>query len=173
MRLYRTKIPTIGMEIVSTLGAAEDIEVTVEKVPELEMDIRAIMDGYAKMESQVIEETKELMAQKGLPYNEFRRIKKLVSQEHHHVTGLDGQDWIINQIIECLMISPNVEEVYADDPSLRKKIYDVFKRNIVDEDQLDTDVRARMKNLKEGTPAWDIEYQKVMRDVKRKHGIIA
>ena len=80
--------------------------------------------------------------------------------------------WIINQVIEVLLRSPNIDEVFDDDLGLRKKIHDAFKRNIVDEDQLDAEVRARIKNVREGTADWDIEYQKVMREVKRKHGLI-
>jgi hypothetical protein len=172
MRLYKSKIPKIAMEVVSSLGAAEDIEVTTEKVPELEMDIRAILDGYVRTEERVVDEAKEIMERKGLGYQEFRRVKRIVSKDNHHVTGDDGLDWIINQMIECLMISPNVDEVYAEDPALRKKIKEVFDRNIVNEDALDEEVRGRLKHLEEGTPAWDIEYKKGMREVKRKHGLV-
>ena len=34
---------------------------------------------------------------------------------------------------------------------------------------LDAEVRVRNKNLAEGTATWDIEYAKVMDQIKRKH----
>ena len=172
MRIYKNKIPKIAMDVISSLASTEAIDVTPDKVSEAEMDIRAILDGYVRTEQIVVDEAKEIMEQKGLAYNEFRRIKRTVAQEHKHITGEDGTGWIINQVIEVLLHSPNVDEVFDDDLSLRKKIHDAFKRNIVDEDQLDEEVRARIKNVREGTADWDIEYQKVMREVKRKHGLI-
>jgi hypothetical protein len=39
------------------------------------------------------------------------------------------------------------------------------------EDELDTEVRARLKNIQEGTDAWDVEYARVMDQIKQKHGI--
>lgn len=172
MRIYRGKIPKIAMDIISSLAASEAIEVSPENAPEAEMDIRAILEGYVNTESEVVDEAKELMERQGLAYHEFRRIKRMVAQERKHITGDEGLSWIINQIIEVLLHSPNVDEVYDDDLSLRRKIHEAFKRNIVDEEQLDAEVRARLKNVQEGTPAWDIEYQKVMREVKRKHGLL-
>jgi hypothetical protein len=32
-------------------------------------------------------------------------------------------------------------------------------------------VRRRIKNLEEGTQTWELEYAKVMEQIKRKHGL--
>ena len=39
------------------------------------------------------------------------------------------------------------------------------------DEELDQEVRQRIKNLQEGTAAWDVEYAKVMDQIKTKHGI--
>ena len=54
---------------------------------------------------------------------------------------------------------------------LRKKIKEIVRKHMAVEEELDTEVRARLKNLQEGTDAWDVEYQRVMDQVKNKHGI--
>jgi hypothetical protein len=41
---------------------------------------------------------------------------------------------------------------------------------MVDE-AIDQEVRDRIKNLEEGSQAWDLEYQKVLEQVKGKHGL--
>jgi hypothetical protein len=41
---------------------------------------------------------------------------------------------------------------------------------MVDE-AIDQEVRDRIKNLEEGSSAWDVEYAKVLDQVKGKHGI--
>ena len=38
-------------------------------------------------------------------------------------------------------------------------------------EDLDKEVRQRIKNLEEGTATWEIEYQKVMDQMKQRHGI--
>jgi len=39
------------------------------------------------------------------------------------------------------------------------------------DEELDQEVRQRIRNLEEGTSAWDIEYKRVMDQMKMKHGI--
>jgi hypothetical protein len=39
------------------------------------------------------------------------------------------------------------------------------------DEAIDQEVRDRIKNLEEGTQAWDVEYQKVLEQIKTKHGI--
>ena len=36
--------------------------------------------------------------------------------------------------------------------------------------ELDAEVRGQLRNLKEGTSQWDIEYARVLEQVKRKRG---
>ena len=173
MKIYKTKIPKIAMEIVSSLGSSGDIEVEGPKVPELELDLRAIIDGWLRTDERVNEEAKDQMDKRGLPYAEFRSVKRAIAKRDQHATGDEGLDWIMQQMVDCIVnVSPNVEEVFVADNVLKRKIHDVFIRNTVDEDQLDAEVRTKMKNLQEGTPNWEIEYQKQMREVKKKHGLI-
>ncbi len=173
MKIYRTKIPKIAMDIVSSLASSGEIEVKPEKVPELELDLRAIVEGWQNTEERISDEAKDQMDRRQLPYSEFRAVKRAIAKRENHSTGEEALDWMIAQMVECLLnVSPNVEEVFAEDNVLKRKIHDAFQRNTVDEDSLDAEVRARMKNVQEGTPAWEIEYQRHMRDVKRKHGLI-
>lgn len=173
MKIYRMKIPKIAMDIVSSLASSGEIEVKPEKVPELELDLRAIVEGWLRTEERIADEAKDQMDKRQLPYSEFRTVKRAIAKRENHQTGEEALDWMISQMVECLLnVSPNVEEVFAEDHTLKRKIHDAFVRNTVDEEQLDQEVRAKMKNLQEGTPNWEIEYQRHMRDVKRKHGLI-
>ena len=42
---------------------------------------------------------------------------------------------------------------------------------VVVDDEMDAEVRDRIKNLQEGTSAWDVEYAKALEQIKAKHGI--
>ena len=173
MKIYKTKVGKIAMDIVSSLASSGDLEVKPEKVHELELDLKAIIDGWLRTDEKIGEEAKEQMERRNLPYSEFRTVKRMLAKQANHATGDEGLDWIISQMVECLVdVSPNVEEVFAEDHVMKRKMHDVFLRNTIDDETLDKEVRERMKNLQEGTPAWEIEYQKQLREVKKKHGLI-
>ena len=75
------------------------------------------------------------------------------------------------QIIEALFHSRHVDEVYAEDHALRKTLREILNRHTHVDDDLDKEVRKRIQNLQEGTGTWEIEYQKVMGDLKRLKGL--
>jgi uncharacterized protein len=75
-------------------------------------------------------------------------------------------------MIEFLLISRNVEEVYAPDNVLRQKIHAVMKRHLDVDDEIDREARARLKHLQEGTSAFDIEYNKTVDQIRRARGLI-
>ena len=64
-----------------------------------------------------------------------------------------------------------VYEIYADDATMRRKMRDILKKHMQVDEELDEEVRKRIKNLEEGTQAWELEYQKAMEQIKRKHGL--
>jgi hypothetical protein len=70
-----------------------------------------------------------------------------------------------------LMHSNHVEEVYAEDVALRRKMAPIFKKYMGQDDALDGEVRAQIKHVKEGTAQWDIEYARVMEATRRKKGL--
>jgi hypothetical protein len=69
------------------------------------------------------------------------------------------------------MRSSFVEEVYAEDAVLRRTVKDVLRRNMQADEDLDREVRRHLKHLEEGTSSFEIEYQKQLELVKRKHGL--
>ncbi len=172
MRLYRAQIPRIAADIIKTLRVDNDIEVSEPNVSEAELDVVAILDQYRKTELRITDQAKDLLESRGLGHGDLGRVKRELCERYQHPTGDDALPWIIGQIIECFMMSRFVDEVYADDNTLRRKIKAVLTRHLVDDAKLDAEVRARIKNLQEGTSAWHIQYQKVMQEVRRKHGLV-
>jgi hypothetical protein len=86
--------------------------------------------------------------------------------------GDEGIEYVIGQMIEFLLISRNVEEVYSEDTILRRKIFGIFKKHLDVDDEIDREARARLKHLQEGTTAWDVEYQKTVELLRRSRGLI-
>jgi len=85
--------------------------------------------------------------------------------------GGDAISFILNQIIVMLMRSPHVDEVFSEDDVIRRKAKKVLERHMAADEELDKEVRDQIKNLQEGTRTWEVEYQRVTEQVKRRRGI--
>jgi hypothetical protein len=79
--------------------------------------------------------------------------------------------YLLDQILSLLFHSKNVEEIFSEDPDLRKKITVILRKHMDVGGELDEEVRSKIKNLEEGTASFEIEYQRVMGDIKRKKGL--
>lgn len=166
MRLYSGKIPVIAEEIVQALVKDGDIE--TEKVEEVRLDLEAVMKEYLRQERQVVDEAKNRMEIRGLPYGQLGKMKAAVARERQIAIGEDVLPFLLEQILTMLFHSANVEEVFAEDIVLRKKMTSIMRRHMEVEGELDREVRSKIKNLEEGTASFEIEYQRVMDELKRK-----
>jgi hypothetical protein len=169
MRLYAGKIPVIGSELVRSLVDAGDIAVADRG--EAELDVQAVLKEYLRLEREITEKAKDVLQKRGLPYEQFGKVKRAVANEKGLGLGDESLDWMTNQIIESFMQSPHVEEVFVDDSTLRRKMVDILKRHMMVEEELDAEVRRRIKNLEEGTSTWEVEYQKALEQIKRNRGL--
>jgi len=169
MRLYTTKIPVIAREVIEQLSAEGDIETSNRE--EAELDIQAVLKEYLRMDREITEKVKDIMEKRNLPHDHFGKIKRSVSEEKSFGLGEDGVLWICNQILETFMQSRFIEEIFASDSDMRKKMKVIIRRNMLVDEELDGEVRNRIKNLQEGTTNWDVEYAKVMEQIKQKRGI--
>jgi hypothetical protein len=165
MRLYAGKIPVIAAEIVKTL--VDNDELSVLDRGESELDIQAVLKEYLRLDRECTEKAKDLMQKRNLPYEHFGKIKRQLAAEKAFGLGDESLDWMTTQMIESFMQSPHVEEVFADDSTLRKRMTDILKRHMQIDDEIDAEVRRRIKNLEEGTATWEVEYQKALDQIKK------
>ena len=172
MRLYPKVIPTIAREVVQTLMQDGDIEVETLRIADAEMDMAAIMKEYLAAEERVNAATREALERRGYDHSKFNQVKREMADVRGFKMGDEGIDYIINQMIEFLLISRNVEEVYAPDNVIRQKIFAIMKKHLDVDDEIDKEARARLKHLQEGTSAFDIEYNKTVEQIRRARGLI-
>ena len=170
MRIYTTQVAPISTEIVRVLMTAGDIE--TDSPREVEADVASVLSGYLAMEKEVNERTKELLERTGRGTTEYQRVRTQVAESKGIRVGEDALDFVLDQVVSIFHHSANVEEIFAEDVELRRKMAPIFKRHMTADDDLDAQVRAQLKHVHEGTRTWDIEYQRVMEAVKRKKGLM-
>ncbi|HTQ42518.1 MAG TPA: DUF507 family protein [Polyangiaceae bacterium] len=169
MRLYSGKVPAISTEVVRGLLAAKDIEAHSPK--EVEADVTAVLNQYLSDEREVNERAKDVLERTGKGQNDFQRVRALVADEKGIKVGDETLDYLLDQVVEMLMHSNNVEEVFASDVDLRRRMAPVFKKHMAVDAALDTEVRAQLRHVKEGTREWEVEYARVLEQVKRRKGL--
>jgi hypothetical protein len=169
MRLYSARIPKLAKEMVAPLIKDGDIE--AESPSEVEADIVAVLNQYMRDEQAASDRAKELVAQRNLPPTEFGRIKKLVADEKKIKVGEDAIDYLLDQLVEMLFHSTNVSEVFVEDYVLRRKMREPLRRMSAEEDELQAEVRSQLKHVKEGSSVWEVEYRRMMEDIKRRKGL--
>jgi hypothetical protein len=172
MRLYPKVIPVISRETIQQLMQDGDIEVEPMRISDAEMDLSAIMREYLTNEERVNQATREALERRGYDHSKFNQVKREMADVRGFKMGDEGIEYVVNQMIEFLLISRNVEEVFAADNTLRQKIFAVMKKHLDVDDEIDREARARLKHLPEGTTAFDIEYSKIVEQIRRARGLI-
>ena len=172
MRLYPKVIPVISRETIQQLMQDGDVEVEPMRIADAEMDLSAIMREYLTNEERVNQATREALERRGYDYSKFNQVKREMADVRGFKMGDEGIEYVINQMIEFLLISRNVEEVFAADNVIRQKIFAVMKKHLDVDDEIDREARARLKHLQEGTSAFDIEYNKTVEQIRRARGLI-
>jgi hypothetical protein len=169
MRLYSAKIPVIAMDIVRVLTAENDIE--TENPREVEADLEAVLKEYLRMERDLTERAKDRIEAVGGGREDVQKVKRLLAEQRNVGLGAESISYLLNQILAILMRSTHVDEVFSEDDVLRRKVKKLLERHMAAEEDLDKEVRAKMKHLEEGTRTWEVEYARVLEQVKRKHNL--
>ena len=166
MRLFRGKIEVISEDVIKSLKASGDIE--VENEPEAKLDIEAVLKEYLRLDREVVEEAKNRMEARGLGYSNLGRVKSQVSKERGTPAQEEILPYLLEQILNILFHSANISEIFADDAELRRKVTPILRKHMDVENDLDREVRSKIKNLEEGTSDFEIEYTRVMEQIKQK-----
>jgi hypothetical protein len=169
MRLYSGKTPVIATEVVRALLASKDIEAETPK--EAEADVVSVLNQYLSDEREVNERAKDVLERTGKPQSDYARVRALVADEKGIKVGDDALDYLLDQVVEMLMHSNNVDEVFVEDIELRRKMAPIFKKHMAVDAAIDGEVRAQLRHVREGTREWEIEYNRVLEQVKRKKGV--
>jgi uncharacterized protein len=169
MRLYSGKVTAIATELVRALLAAKDIE--TERPKDVEADVAAVLTQYLSDEREVNDRAKDVLERTGKSQGDHSRVRQLVAEEKGIKVGDETLDYLLDQVVAMLMHSSSVDEVYVEDVELRRKMAPIFKKHMAVDSVLDADVRAQLRHVREGTREWEVEYARVLDQVKRRRGL--
>jgi hypothetical protein len=163
MRLFSGKIAELSDELVKALVSGKHIE--TEHVREVAKDLESVFNQYLATDREISERAKDMSRDRPA---DFGRYKRLLADEAGIKVGDEMLDYLLDQSIEMLMHSNNVEEVFSEDHVLRKTMRTVLKKHLELDEAIDREVRAKLKHVQEGSRVWEVEYQRVMGDIERR-----
>tara|TARA_B100001094_G_C18015219_1_gene712212 strand:+ start:44 stop:568 length:525 start_codon:yes stop_codon:yes gene_type:complete len=171
MRLYAGKVTPISNDMFRALTGSGAVEPEPEMDGEVLLDIESVLKEYIRTDREIVNQARETISQGGLEFRQLHKIKNKIADERGFGIGDKAMDYLTRQIIECLFHSRHVAEIYVEDNELRRQLRTVLRQHLKVDDELDQEVRKRIQNLQEGTSNWEIEYNKVMTDLKRIKGL--
>ena len=171
MRLYAGKVTPISNDMVQALTGSGAVEPEPDMGGEVLLDIESVLKEYIRTEREIVNQARETISQGGLEFRQLHKIKNKIAEERGFGIGDKAMEYLIRQIIECLFHSRHVAEIYVEDNELRRQLRTVLRQPLKVDDELDQEVRKRIQNLQEGTSSWEVEYNKVMSNLKRIKGL--
>ncbi len=162
MKIYRKVIPKIAKDVVRALLANRAIEVEDGRRDEAELDLAGVLVEYMNDLDRINTDAHEALQRHSLPAETLGRVKRSLAQSRQVVMGDGALDYVIERIIYTLFHSKNIEEVFAEDQELRQLVLEATRKYMGVDEELDREVRGRLKNLREGTSEWEVEYSRLI-----------
>lgn len=166
MQLVGSKISAIKQEVIKALVESKLVEIEPENTEEVGLDIEAVLKEYLRRDRLLTDKAKDEAQKRGLEFGAHHKIKRTLAEKERFPLYDESLGYICNQLIETLLHTQHVEEVYGEDHELRAVIAPVLKHHMSAGDGVDLEVRKRIKNLQEGTQDWEIRYQQEMARVR-------
>jgi hypothetical protein len=169
MQLHRGQLPALSRSMVKALTDAGDIEVSNAR--EVERDLESVLNGYLNDLDRVLARARDLVQQRGLPQGEFARIKKLCAEQAGIKVDDDALDYLLDQLVQMLMRSDSVDEVFTEDHALKRRMRGFLRAEEEVEREIEAEVRTHLKHVEEGSRVWEIEYERMKAEIKRRRGM--
>jgi uncharacterized protein len=172
VRIFSKQIPVMAREIVKTLMDAGDIEVETSALEEARKDFASVLNEMVRQERELSDLAINVLATRGWSSDHYAEARKIAAEVRKVPQGEDAIEFIVNQMIETMLHSVNVAEVFAEDHTLRKRVVEVIRRFQKQDEEIETEVRKRLKNIEEGSREWEVAFRKTEEEVRRSRGLI-
>lgn len=168
LHLYRKVIPKISHDVVRHLRSREYAEIEDTQVIEAELDLSTVMVDYMNKQDRINQEAKAGLQRRSLSPDRFAMVKKSIAEVREFPLAVDGIEFVTSQLLDALFDSGNVEEIYGSDGELVEVVKEVLDKHLCLDEEIDRNVRAALRNVPEGSAAFESEYQRRARELKRR-----
>jgi uncharacterized protein len=166
MRIYRKIVPKIAKDVIRSLLLHKAIEVEDGHRDEAELDIAGVVVEYLDELDKITHDAHEALVRHGLASDALGRVKRSLADARGIRMGEGAEEFIIDRVVKGLFNSKNIEEIFAEDQDIRKAVKEAMDKYVGVDEELDREVRGRLKNLREGTSEWEVEYGRLIEQMR-------
>jgi len=166
MKIYRRVIPKIAKDIVRSLLANRAIEVEDGHRDEAELDIAGVFVDYMNEVDKLKHDAQEALERHHLTVEMLGRVKATMAEQRKVIVGEAAFEHVVDRTIAALFESRHIEEVFMEDNELRNIVKPAIQKYLGVDEELDREVRGRLKNLREGTAEWEVEYGRLIEQMR-------
>lgn len=166
MWLTRAKLPALASAIVRSLVDSQLIE--TEAPQGVQGDILAVLEQYLRDEHDISTKARDVAAGRGASGADAGRIKKELARQQGVGVGDEAVDYLLTQLVEMLMQSGSVDEIFAEDHQLKLAMRTPIRKEQAAAEQVEDNVRKRLKHVEEGSSQWEVEYQRMREEMTRR-----
>ncbi len=166
MKIYRRVIPKISKDIVRSLLANRAIEVEDGHRDEAELDIAGVFVDYMNELDKLKHDAQEALERHHLSSEMLARVRSTMAEQRKIIVGDGAFDHVVDRVLSALFQSKHIEEVFMEDHELRNIVKPAIQKYLGVDEELDREVRGRLKNLREGTAEWEVEYGRLIEQMR-------
>jgi len=169
MLLPPHKVTDIAREMLQLLQQSELIETDVPR--EVQLDLEAVLNQYIKTEQELITRTRQTLESRGLSNKDYARVLQSLADQKGVKVGEEALDYLLEQLLQMVLSSTNIEEIYGEDHEIRRQLRIPLRKLTEQREKVDKEVRSQVRHVEEGSPVWEIEYNRMMEDIRRRRGL--
>lgn len=165
------RVNDVAREMLQLLQREGNIETAMPR--EVLLDLEAVLNQYLKMEQELMQKARQTLESRGLPNRDFGRVLHSLAEQRGVKVGEEAIDYVLDQLLEMLLNSSNVEEIYAEDHELRRHLRVPLRKMTEIREKADKESGPQPAKVAvvEAVPAWELEYQRMLEDIRRRRGL--
>ncbi len=169
MLLPPHKVTDVARDMFQALQRSELIETNLPR--EVQLDLEAVLNQYIKTEQDLVTRARQTLESRGLTNRDFGRVLQGLAEQKGVKVGEEGMDYLLEQLLQMVLNSSNIEEIYGEDHEIRRELRAPLRKVNEQREKVDREVKAKVSIVEEGSPVWEIEYQKMMEEIRRRRGL--
>lgn len=193
MRLHKTQISKLADHIIEILTVKnqfvevatrteEELQVKDEarhsseplpptKIDELHRAVRSVLYNYLNTDQRLHQAAREEIDRRGEDNTELYTVKRKLAKREGFGLGEEAPVYIIEQLIESLLHSSSVAEVFADDLELRMALLPTLSEAMASRRNLQQEMNARLRKIEKSSESWEELYFAVNQRLREHYNI--
>jgi hypothetical protein len=186
MRLQKAQIAPLVNTIINTLTLQNEFvkiapyepredeprragPVPTSMVEELRRDISGVLQNYLNTDQRLHNQAREQVERAGEDHSEIYNRKRALAKREDFGLGDDAPTFIITQLIEALLHSSNVEEIYASDAELRAVLLPELREAMSNQRNVSHEMAQRVRVINQIGNQWEDLYTLVKGRLSEKY----